>query len=78
MEISFCPVCDSICLECDEIDHDQENSICCDICQLWYHWGCEGITDERVFQNLIQIIPYASFLETCSVNVRVVLSREVE
>ena len=47
-EISFCPKCDNLCLERNEIDCDEEsqNSICRDMCQLWYHWGWEDIREK--------------------------------
>lgn len=44
--IFYCPKCECLCLEPDEIEKDGENSVCCDQCALWYHWECEDLTIE--------------------------------
>ena len=44
--IFYCPACETLCLEPNEIESSDKNSICCDQCELWYHWGCEGLASE--------------------------------
>ena len=44
--IFYCPKCECLCLEPDEIEKDGENSVCCDQCELLYHWECEDLTTE--------------------------------
>ena len=46
--ICFCPNCDKPCLEPNEIDEDNENSICCDSCGMWYHWSCVNVQSEEI------------------------------
>jgi hypothetical protein len=47
-EICFCPSCSKPCLEPNEIEKDEENenSICCDSCGMWYHWQCVNLQSE--------------------------------
>ena len=46
--ICFCPNCDKPCLEPNEIDEDNENSICYDSCGMWYHWSCVNVQSEEI------------------------------
>lgn len=46
-ELHFCPTCSKRILEAKEFSERQalkENSICCDICNQWYHWECAGVS----------------------------------
>ena len=45
-EIFSCPMCDKPCLNENEFDSMEENSIQCDTCSTWFHWGCCGINDD--------------------------------
>ena len=43
----FCfPICTKQCLEENEFENIEENSIECETCKMWYHWGCEKITND--------------------------------
>ena len=37
-----CTVCNMFCLNETDIKDDSENSVQCDKCRKWYHWGCVG------------------------------------
>ena len=45
IQIFMCPMCDKPCLNKNEFESDEENSIRCNICNAWFHWGCSGITN---------------------------------
>ncbi|XP_053373009.1 uncharacterized protein LOC128546478 [Mercenaria mercenaria] len=57
-EFTFCPVCSDICLPCGEITISSDNSICCNTCQLWFHWKCVNLTHSQV--------PEEWFCDSCS------------
>ena len=40
--LTFCPQCQKFCLEPGEFVDPSENSVMCDMCDRWYHWGCEN------------------------------------
>ena len=40
--IYCCGLCRPVCKEVDDIDMDTDNSVCCDHCDMWFHWGCTG------------------------------------
>ena len=40
--ICYCLCCGKPCLEPEEFDNEEENSIQCEACLLWCHWGCTG------------------------------------
>ena len=45
--IFFCPTCDVVLLEPQEISEKEEqdlNSVQCDRCQLWYHLKCQNLS----------------------------------
>jgi hypothetical protein len=45
-DILQCPKCEKVILEGDEINCTAtENSICCDICNTWWHLQCAGLTE---------------------------------
>ena len=39
-------MCEKPCLNSNEFETDKENSIQCDRCSVWIHWGCSGIPKE--------------------------------
>eukprot|EP00794_Sanderia_malayensis_P010150 gene10150-11185_t len=41
----YCPACNKVCLEGDEIENTNEHSIECSLCLLWYHWPCAFINE---------------------------------
>ena len=45
--ILMCPQCESVCLQEEEIMSQWENSIHCKCCNLWYHWTCVGVKQNR-------------------------------
>ncbi len=55
--IYFCPLCDKPCLEPDEIEKAEENSVECSWCNQWHHWPCVNIksspNDEWVCEGCI-------------------------
>ena len=38
----LCGTCNNECLYPEQIQQDKDNTVQCDSCQLWYHWGCVG------------------------------------
>lgn len=44
--LSYCPRCEKLCLENGEFGELEQNSILCDICDIWHHWGCENLNQE--------------------------------
>ena len=48
--IYICPVCDNICEE-EPVDREGE-SIGCDKCDKWYHYGCVNLTGVEEFLTL--------------------------
>jgi hypothetical protein len=45
--IYLCGTCDNQCMEADQIVGDVDNnSVQCDVCNRWYHWGCAGFDSE--------------------------------
>ncbi|XP_066303858.1 uncharacterized protein [Branchiostoma lanceolatum] len=43
--IYLCGICNSDCV--DDVEDEDENSVACDICNRWFHWGCVGFeTDD--------------------------------
>lgn len=47
--IYYCAVCEKPCLEPDEIECDDENSVQCECCMLWFHWACSNFEQESTF-----------------------------
>ena len=45
-EIFCCPICTKPCLDENEFENTEENSIECETCKMWYHWGCEKIIND--------------------------------
>lgn len=46
-DVFECPKCDKVILEDNEINEpSQENSICCDNCNTWWHLLCAGLTNK--------------------------------
>ena len=45
-QIFIRPMCEKPCLNSNEFETDEENSIQCERCSVWIHWGCSGITKE--------------------------------
>ena len=43
--LMHCGSCSRICLRPEEIGDDmlKERSVCCDQCQLWFHYGCQSV-----------------------------------
>ena len=37
-ELCCCPKCNNIVLEGDEVDKPGEQSVCCEECNVWWHW----------------------------------------
>ncbi len=44
--LTYCPRCGKLCLEPGEFDNPDENSVQCDICEQWHHWGCVSYNEE--------------------------------
>ncbi|CAH3155481.1 unnamed protein product, partial [Pocillopora meandrina] len=40
--ICYCFLCSKPCLEPEEFDDEEENSVQCQSCSLWCHWACTG------------------------------------
>ena len=34
-----CPICGQLCLEEEELTSADQHSVCCDVCNLWFHWN---------------------------------------
>ena len=51
--LNYCPECQKLCLDDGEIEKDEENVVCCDKCDLWFHWGCVGFIGEMTASNFI-------------------------
>ena len=51
VQIFTCHICDKPCLNKNEFESDEENSIQCDICSAWFHWGCSGVTNGTDLNN---------------------------
>jgi len=45
--IFICPICDKPCLQENEFELDDENSIECAKCLIWYHWKCCNIASKQ-------------------------------
>ena len=45
-DIYFCPECNMVVK--NEVTELKDRSICCDLCKLWYHFNCVGITNKSV------------------------------
>ena len=46
-DIYFCGTCNEVCLE--EPKSTSEDSIACDSCKIWFHFGCVGIIGTEAF-----------------------------
>lgn len=42
IEMFVCPICDQPCLNENEFESEEENSVQCDLWSAWLHWGCSG------------------------------------
>jgi hypothetical protein len=42
----FCPECKRVIQ--NEVTELKDRSICCDMCKLWHHFHCVGITNKNV------------------------------
>ena len=51
--ITYCPKCNKLSLEPGEFEEPSQNSVQCDICEKWYHWGCESFKDKSSADSLI-------------------------
>lgn len=51
--IFYCPECKKLCLDDGEIDTEDENVVCCDRCDMWFHWGCAGFSSKIVASDFI-------------------------
>ena len=45
--VTYCSKCRKLCLEPGEFEDSDENSVQCDICEQWHHWGCENFDEEN-------------------------------
>lgn len=43
----ICPVCDETCKDSEDFEDTAENSVGCDQCRQWFHWGCVGFDEEE-------------------------------
>lgn len=46
-KLCHCPKCNKVVLESEEIVNAGEQSVCCDQCDIWWHWQCAGINNEE-------------------------------
>ena len=44
--IYLCGICSSLCKEAPEITENDDNSVGCDNCYTWFHWGCVGYDNQ--------------------------------
>jgi hypothetical protein len=44
--LCYCPLCEKLLLEEGEFNDPAKNSVECDSCLLWFHWGCVGFDGE--------------------------------
>lgn len=51
--LCYCPLCDNLCLEPKELDKSNDNSLQCESCSLWYHWGCLNIDEKSCPRSFI-------------------------
>ena len=42
--VYMCSSCNTVCKYPEEIKDDEDNSVQCDICKNWFHWGCTGFS----------------------------------
>ena len=45
--LEFCPSCDKVCLELDEMGDDGKSSISCMVCSMRFHLTCAGVTSSE-------------------------------
>ena len=50
-EVYLCGTCNSVCKDKPEEDHD--NSVACDFCDIWYHWGCIGLNIDNINEEFV-------------------------
>uniref|UniRef100_A0A8C6SKJ6 SWIM-type domain-containing protein n=1 Tax=Neogobius melanostomus TaxID=47308 RepID=A0A8C6SKJ6_9GOBI len=48
--VYLCGVCKKICKESEEMTENDDNSVECDRCSTWHHWGCVGF-DVGIIDN---------------------------
>ena len=66
-ELCQCPKCNKVVLESEEIDKPGEQSVCCDHCNIWWHWHCAGINKEEELPDVF-VCPSCIFdiVNTCN------------
>ena len=42
--VYLCEVCQTPCKDTDDIEEEVDNSVGCDNCYKWFHWGCVDFT----------------------------------
>lgn len=48
--VYFCPICKSVVQNSENVHQCRDQSICCDICDLWYHFKCVKITKQSTMR----------------------------
>ena len=56
----FCPVCNTIIKEIENIRNFRDKSICCDKCELWFHSKCVKLNQSLVSKLKTWICPRCS------------------
>ena len=51
--IFYCPECKKLCLDDGEIELETENVVCCDKCDMWFHWGCVGFSSMMLTSDFV-------------------------
>lgn len=55
VSVYLCGVCTVLCAESVDLESEEDNSIGCDVCRMWFHWGCVGF--ELQFETDAWICP---------------------
>ena len=48
----FCPICDKLWAEPSDTEPVPEQMVQCEVCELWVHGDCEGVTTKAQFRQL--------------------------
>ena len=53
MPAFVCQECGESCVYSQHITEDKDNSVMCEVCDHWYHWGCVGFSESNADEEWI-------------------------